>query len=313
MNRKVFQGLIAGIALTLLVPPFLHAQRSAQTVVTVTPKAKREAQPKIDQEAIQVSSNSGKAEVTRWKWAGDSSLQLMILMDDSTSGSFGRQLSDIKNFILSLPPNTEVSVAYMQNGRAVPTQTFTLDHRAAANAVRIPQGIPGGNASPYFVISDVAKKWPSSEPAARREVLMITDGVDPYSDSYFDPEDPYYQAAIHDAQKAGIIVYSIYYRGAGRFSHNPLATDGGQNFLTGISHATGGHFYFEGLSNPVSLSPFLDDLSRRLQNQYELSFISSQNGKRETLANLKLKVQAPGVEVEAPEKAPVGQMITPGS
>lgn len=313
MNRKTVQGLIAGIALTLLVPSFLYAQRNAQTVVTVTPKAKRESTPKVQQEAVQISSSSGHAELTGWKWAGDSRLQLMILLDDSTSSGFGRQLGDLKDFILSLPPNTEVSVAYMQNGRAVPTQTFTFDHKAAANAVRVTQGIPGENASPYFVISDLAKKWPSSEPAARREVLMITDGVNPYSDSYFDPDDPYYQAAIHDAQKAGLIIYSIYYRGAGRFSHNPWVTDGGQNYLTGISHATGGHFYFEGLSNPVSLSPFLDDLSRRLQNQYELSFISSQNGKRETLANLKLKVQTPGVEVEAPEKAPLGQMITPGS
>ncbi len=39
----------------------------------------------------------------------------------------------------------------------------------------------------------------------RREVIMVTDGVDRYSGGRFDPEDPYVQAAISDAQKAGVI------------------------------------------------------------------------------------------------------------
>lgn len=313
MNRKTLQGWVAGIALALLLSPYLKAQQSAQTVVTVLPKAKRELIQKIPQEAIQVSSGSRPAEITGWNWAGNTRLQLMILLDDSTSGSFGRQLEDLKSFILALPPTTEVSVAYMQNGRALATQKFTTDHQAAAKSVRLPMGTPGGNGSPYFVISDVAKKWPSPEPAARREVLMITDGVDPYSGRRFDPNDPYYTAAIQDAQKAGLIIYSLFYRGAGGFDRSQWVTDTGQNYLVGISQATGGHCYLEGLSNPVSLSPFLDDLTRRLQNQYELSFINPHESSKEALADLKLKVQVPGMEVEAPAKAPKKPSLAPGA
>ncbi len=312
MNRKTLPGWIAGITFMLLLSPYLQAQQSAQTVVTIVSKAKHEIVQKVTEEALQVSSDSKPAAITGWNWAGNTRLQLMVLLDDSTSGSFGRQLEDLKSFILTLPPTTEVSVAYMQNGKASATQKFTLDHQAAAKAVRLPMGTPGGNGSPYFVISDIAKKWPSSEPAVRREVLMITDGTDPYSGRRFDPNDPYYQAAIQDAQKAGLIIYSIFYRGAGWMDRGEWATDTGQNYLVGISQATGGHCYLEGLSNPVSLAPFLYDLHQRLQNQYELSFVNPRESAKETLANLKVKIQGSGLEVEAPAKAPVKQLSSPG-
>jgi hypothetical protein len=313
MNKKILQGWITGITLLFLLPAFLEAQQSAQTLVTVTPKAKHEMAKRVPQEAVQVSSASRTAEITQWNWAGNSSLQLLVLLDDSTGpGSFGRQLQDIKSFILALPPNTEVSVAYMQNGRAVPTQTFTSDHEAAAKALRLPLGTPGANGSPYFVISDVAKKWPATEPAARREVLMISDGIDRYSGTrLFDPNDPYFQAAIQDAQRAGLIIYSIYYRGAGRLDRSLLETNNGQDYLVGISQATGGRCYLQGLGNPVTISPFLDDLSRRLENQYELGFLSTRNSK-DRLTDVKVKIEIPGVEVEAPQKAPTSRQSEGG-
>ena len=66
----------------------------------------------------------------------------------------------------------------------------------------------------------------------------------------FDPENPYVRAATSDAQKAGVIVYSIYYRGAGRLDRSVQVTDGGQNYLTQVSGDTGGKVYLEGFGNP---------------------------------------------------------------
>ncbi len=43
---------------------------------------------------------------------------------------------------------------------------------------------------------------------------MVTDGVDTYEIRY-DPEDPYVQAAIEDAVRAHLIVYSIYWTNSG--------------------------------------------------------------------------------------------------
>ena len=93
----------------------------------------------------------------------------------------------------------------MQNGRAVFSGPLTPNHATAAQQLHLPLGAPGADASPYFCLSDLAKRWPSNDRAARREVIMITDGVDYYHLQY-DPEDPYVQAAIQDLVRANLVV-----------------------------------------------------------------------------------------------------------
>ncbi len=73
-------------------------------------------------------------------------------------------MNDLRSFITGLPAGTEVFVGYMQNGRVVPgtdLSGFTADRAAvAAGSIRIPTGIPGSSASPYFCLSDFVKNWP---------------------------------------------------------------------------------------------------------------------------------------------------------
>jgi hypothetical protein len=183
-------------------------------------------------------------------------------------------------------------------------QNFTTDHAQAAQALRLPVGSAGINGSPYFCLSALAKQWPGSSSDIRREVIMVTDGVDRYSgERRFDPEDPYVQAAIRDAQRAQIIVYSIYYRSAGRSDRGFVATDTGQNYLTQVSGATGGKVYTEGFGNPVSFAPFLSDIQHKLQNQYELSFVS---GSKPGLQQIKVKTSQPNTSLLYPASVPVG-------
>jgi hypothetical protein len=58
------------------------------------------------------------------------------------------------------------------------------------------------------------------------------------------------------------------------------------------------------MSNPVSFEPFFDELTRRFRNQYELGFVSSLNGKSQ-VETLKLKLSAPGTEVDSPRQVMV--------
>jgi VWFA-related protein len=277
---------------------------SASTVVTAMPKNSEAAN--LQRQNIKVWADNKKSQVTAWQpFQGDrAGLEFIVLVDDSARQSIGLQFNDLAKFLQSLPPTALTGVAYMQNGRAAFAQNLTNDHTLAAKALRQPQGVPGGNASPYFCLSDLAKHWPSQDPKNRREVLMITDGFDPYYPRY-DPQDPYLQAAISDAQKAGIIVYSIYYRNAGRFSSTMYATNAGQNLLTQLTDATGGRLYWQGLSNPVSFQPFLDDLGKRLENQYELGFSVPARSKAE-LVSLKVKTDANGINISAPQRVSVG-------
>ena len=222
-------------------------------MVTVNQKAAEDVTT-VPRQSISVFENRKLQDVTGWVplRGPRSGLQLVVLLDDSSRGNLGLQLNDIKSFLAGLPPTTQVAIGYMRNGTPNLMQKFTSDHAQAAKSLRLPSGTAGINGSPYFCLSDLVKHWPGGDSNVRREVIMVTDGVDRYSGGRFDPENPYVRAATSDAQKAGVIVYSIYYRGAGRFDQSALVTDGGQNYLTQVSGDTGGKVYLEGFGNPVS-------------------------------------------------------------
>jgi hypothetical protein len=264
----------------------------------------------IPKQSISLYENRKLQEVSGWTplRGSRSGLQLVVLLDDSSGSNLGLQLNDIRSFLNALPPTVQVAIGYMRNGTPNLVQNFTSDHAQAAKALRLPQGVAGGNGSPYFCISDLVKHWPRSSNDVRREVIMVTDGVDRYSGGRFDPENPYVRAATSDAQKAGVIIYSIYYRGAGRLDRSLTVTDGGQNYLTQISGDTGGKVYLEGFGNPVSFSPFLSDIQRKLQNQYELTFVSTA---KPGLQPIRVKTNQPNTSLQFPARVPIGGVTPP--
>lgn len=224
-------------------------------------------------------------------------MQIFVLLDDSTrSSSLGLQLPELKKFIGSLPATTQVAVGYMRNGTFDLAQAFTADHQKAAGSLRLPVALAGANGSPYFVLSHLAKHWPSKEPTGRRAVLMLTDGVDRYYGTS-SMDDPYVDAAIHDALKEGVMVYSIYLEGAGLYDRSGRVTNFGQSRLIKVSQETGGNAYFQGFTDPVTISPFLKDLENRLENQYKVT-IQALNGKG--IQTVKLRTEVRGLKIEGP-------------
>jgi hypothetical protein len=129
---------------------------------------------------------------------------------------------------------------------------------------------------------------------------MVTDGVDGYERQY-DPEDPYVQTAVNDATRARLVVYAIYWMNQGRADQTMYANNAGQNLLAQVTQATGGKSFWQGMGNPISFQPYFEELTRRLRNQYELGFNAPLNGKPE-VEEMKLKLHAPGTEIDAPEK-----------
>jgi hypothetical protein len=224
-------------------------------------------------------------------------MQLFVLLDDSSrSSSVALQLRELKTFLESLPASTQVAVGYMRNGTFGLVQKFTADHQEATRALRLPASIPGENGSPYFVLSDLAKHWPSKQPTNRRVVLMLTDGVDPYYGGA-DLDDPYVNAAIHDALKESVMVYSIYLRGAGPLWRSNWVTNFAQSRLMEVSDETGGYAYWQGFSDPVTISPFLKNFRERLDNQYRVT-IEAWNEKG--VQPVKLRTELHGLKVEGP-------------
>jgi hypothetical protein len=273
-------------------------------VVTVEPRHGSNV-PVINREDVMVYQGRDRAKVTDWlALQGDhAALQLFILIDDSANTSLGSQLEDIRQFINAQPATTAIGVAYMRNGIADLQQNPTNDHTQAAKALRLPFGDPGASASAYFSVSDLIKRWP--ETPVRREILMVSDGIDRYWGS--GPSDPYVDSTIEDAQRAGVIIFSIYMPGGGHFGHSFWRINWGQNYLSQISDETGGESYYLGFGAPVSFAPYLDDLTHRLTRQYLLTFLAKPE-KKAGFQQVKLRTEVPNAELVAADRVyvPVG-------
>jgi hypothetical protein len=300
---RLVLGVTAAILLMTAVS-FAQGEKDGQgqIVVTILPKHDGGEAPAVSVQDAKLKVNGKETAITRLTALSGSrdNLELVVLIDNSSRSSLGNQLSDIEKFILRLPPNARVGVAYMQFGQAVMAAPPSTDHAQAVRGLHLPSGSAGSNGSPYFCLSDLAKHWPEADGAARRVVLMVTDGVDEYNPRY-DPDNPYVQAALADSVKAGLVVYSIYWRGRGPADNTAYQNNAGQNLLVQVTDATGGKSFWQGMGNPVSFEPFLDELTRRLRNQYELSFATAFNGKP-TVEGVKLKLSVPGAEVNSPQQ-----------
>lgn len=272
-----------------------------QMVVTVRPGSGHSETGPVEASDIKVELSGASTPVIGLKRLSGNlaDTQLFVLLDDSTrSSGLGIQLPELKKFIESQPATTQIAVGYMRNGSFGMVQAFTADHQKAADALRLPMGIPGGNASPYFALTDLAKHWPSKEPADRRAVLMLTDGVDRYYGNSM-VDDPYVDEAIHDVLKNGVMVYSIYLRGAGVYGRSGWSTNFAQSRLMDVSDETGGHAYFQDFTDPVSIAPFLKDFGERLTSQYQLT-IQALNGKG--IQPVKVRTELPGVKIQGPTR-----------
>jgi hypothetical protein len=246
--------------------------------------------------------------------------QVALLIDDGLRTSIGGELNNLKAFITSLPQGTEVFVGFMQNGRVVSANDmpgFTADRAAAAQSLRLPMGLRGASASPYFCLSDFVKNWPSNaenqsgpqsqQPTHKaRIVLMITNGVDPYNGStnITNQDSPYVAAAVTDAQRAGVPVYSIYYNDAG--FRGGRGSFSGQSYLLQVAQGTGGEAYYQGTGSPVSIIPFLKQFQNALAETYVATFPVEGNKK---MVTLKASTNLPKTKVNAPQEVRPGTIV----
>ncbi len=244
-----------------------------------------------------------------------SGVQIALLIDDGLSRSAGIQLNDIHDFVTSLPAGSELLIGYMENGRVLVVQPFTTDHVTAANTVRLPQGVPGESASPYFCLSDFVKRWPGASednPSGGRKarfIMMLTNGVDPYngSDRITNQDSPYVAAAAFDAERAGVSVSSIYYRDAGfRGGRGSLS---GQSYLQQVADSTGGQLYNIGPIDPVSIKPYFNQFLHDISETYIATFdANAAAGGKEHLVRVKLNSTVPKLKLRHAEDVRPGNL-----
>ena len=305
-------GLLLGILFTL-APASAQKENSqaqsdvpVQMVVTVKPHHGAQIAP-VAADDVKVYQGKNQEKVTSWvPLQGDrAGLQLFILIDDTSRDSLALQFRTLEKFIQDQPSTTAIGVGYMRNGTVFTAQELTKDHALAAKALRLPIGASVGFTSPYLAISDLMKRWPVTED--RREILMITSGVDPLGGGFSnDPfTNPYLDEASDRAQKGGFIVYSIFSPASGRAGRGFFRTDLAQTGLDVLAQKTGGETYYLAFGAPVDITPYLAAISFNLNHQYKLTFLAK-SAKKPALEPVKLKTELPNTGLISAAEGYVG-------
>lgn len=285
----------------LLVPAALLAFSGAvfgQNIVVTAEGHHGAPPPEVTKDEITVHVGKHPAHVEEWTpLRGDrAALDLYIVIDDGLDPDVGIQFKSLKSFFADQPASTRIGLAYLRNGEALIAAPMTSDHERVAAALRLPLGAPGISASPYVSLSDLIGKWPAT--GARREILVISSGVDPYAPA--DPLNPYLLKTIEDAQRAGILVHSIYYAGAGHLGHNFFRINWGVNYLSELGDGTGGEAYWQGFGDPVYFDSFLKNFNQRLNNQYLLTLTPADS--KGGLEPIRIMTTNPQVSLVAPKQ-----------
>ena len=303
--RRRFFPIILGICLFAMdvsvwsqagAPPGVPVS----VVITLEPK-RGKAVPPVEQSDIKVSEDRSSRPVTGFTpLRGDSgNLQLMLLIDDSAGSNFSNEIPGLKQWIQGLPHQSEAAVAYMRNGMARAGQNFTTDLAAAAKSIRVPLGTGGADVSPYDSLSEAVKSWPQSK-AERHEIVMISSGIEGLGGGA-PPQNVYVNKSIADAQRAGIVVFTIYSPSAGHLGHTLWRETVAQGLLSQLADETGGESYIRTFGPPVSFLPFLEEITSKLRNQYLLTFLARPE-KKSGLQPIRVSVSADNADVAAPDK-----------
>jgi hypothetical protein len=290
------------------------ATSQVHMVVTVEPQKEADTTvPVLSRDAVRVRQGKGALRVNEWIPARgeQAAMQMFILIDDTSDTSLGLQFNEIRAFIEAQPTTTAIGLGYMRNTGANIVQNLTNDHALVSKALRLPLSGTGASDSPYLSLVNLVKGWPESK--IRRQLLMITDGIDRlrlYSEpSFLSPIRPGLGRALpyispdvdrasRDAQRAGILVHSIYTRGVGHMGRSYFEITNGQNGLSKLADETGGESFMLGVQNAVSFKPYLDRLQSIIDNQYYLVF-EARPGKKADLQRVRIDTETPGLEIVA--------------
>jgi hypothetical protein len=296
--------------------------------------------PPLLKDDVKVKQGKNMYTVTQLIPARDqgAGLQLMIMIDETlNTQAVGNNLTDLKEFVKAQPPTAAIGIAYMSNAGVNVVQQFTTDHEAAANLIRLPRGSRSAMDSPYLSLISLVKAWKKQN--IRREVLMISDGIDRLRGETPEPSQlgprfggggfggggfggggglgggggygpPVYHSmptisvdadsASEISQRYNVIFNAIYSPGIGRAARSSWDLDLGLGGLSKIADETGGECYSLGTSTPVGFKPYLDRFQKNLNNQYYLVFLAEPKGKG-SLQRIKIWTEKPNSEIVAPD------------
>jgi hypothetical protein len=322
-RNELFRGLLIASCVWASSAGTVFAQEKAapkavQVHVVITNEAEQPDSevPALRQDDVKVKQGKTFLQVTQLIPArGDAAaLQLFILIDDTLDTHVGNNLADLKEFVNAQPATTAIGIGYMSNAGVNIVQNFTNEHALAVKAIRLPRGNTSTMDSPYLSLISLVKGWPQQN--VRREVLMVTDGIDRLrgekpSPSQLGPSfgpvyhsmptiSPDVNSASEISQRYNVLVHSLYAVGVGRLARSSWDLQIGLSGLSKLADETGGECFSLGTSNLVSFKPYLERLQKIFDGQYYLVFLATP-GKKPGLQRVKVTTEVPNAEIAAPD------------
>jgi len=293
--------LSAALLFSELPPGTNPAATGSPVRMTVTANVdKNKRTPQVEKADVAVKQGKEQLQVLDWVPAtGErAGLELFFLIDDASTSSLGLHLDDIRGFIKAQPATTQIGVGYARNAGVDVLQDFTTDRELAAKALRLPMSNVGAYGSPYLSVASLMRRWQPSD--NRREVVLITDGIDRAHRGRNALTNPDVDTAAAVAQRTGTIVHAIYFPGVGHWSGHFWESISGQNGLSKLTDITGGQAFYLGVQRPVTIVPYLEQLQRILDNQYLLT-VAAKPGKKSGLQYLSVNTEVAGVDLATPD------------
>jgi VWFA-related protein len=228
-----------------------------------------------------------------------SPINLIVLIQDDVVSSIGLETKSLAEFIRRLPRGSRVSIGYLRTGSLQVRQKFTGDLERAAKSLRGPIGVSSvAPYNPYVEVIEALKRF-DSQPAGRRAILLVSDGLDVSHgvDSSGPTSSIDLQRAITEAQRRSVAVYSFYAPTELTNSNSGLVGNA-QSSLQRLSDETGGRAFFQGFSAPTSFDPFIKEVNQLLDRQIALTYLSTHLNKG--FHRVKIISSTPGVDVHYP-------------
>jgi VWFA-related protein len=272
-------------------------------IIPITIRVKGQVAPselELQTVDLTVNEDGESQQILSIRAMGTSSpINLMILIQDDVVPSIGLETKSLAEFIRRLPRGSRVSIGYLRTGSLQVRQKFTTDLERAAKNLRGPVGVSSvAPYNPYVEVIEAAKRF-DAQPAGRRAILLVSDGLDVSRgiDSSGPTQSLDLQRAITETQRRSIAVYS-FFAPAALTNRTSELVGNAQSSLQRLSDETGGHAFFQGFSAPTSFDPFIRELNSALDRQIALTYLSTHLNKG--FHRVKITSSTPGVDINYP-------------
>ena len=279
-----------------------EGSRGAKPVTIPLSVKVKDANPGVEFQTIDLTvSEDGEPQtiLSIRAMATNSPITLAVLIQDDLVSSIGTEIRALRDFVRTLPRGSRVMIGYIRTGSLQVSQKFTTDLDKASRALRPPTGFASAAPyNPYVEVIEAIAKF-ESQPAGRRAILLLSDGLDTSRgiDSSAPTQSLDLQRAINEAQRKSIAVYAFYAPTAASAAYSHLSSNA-QSSLLRLAEETGGRAFFQGTGAPVSLVPFIEELNRALEKQLAVTFLSTHLNKG--FHKIAVRSSTPGVEVAYP-------------